>query len=208
VRIYVGQTRSAKLVRQLWRLGIGECTARGELPPRRHPYFYDNGAFKDWQAGLPFDEAQFMADVADIAGSGTRPDFIVLPDLVARGAESLKESIRWMPLLSGIAPLYLAVQDGMEPHDIAAVEVAGLFVGGTKQWKIATGKTWVDTAHARGIPCHIGRCGGVDRIRWAQRIGADSLDSCLPLWSDENLDRFLGAFKPTKQRALGLESAA
>lgn len=35
--VYVGQTRSAKLVRRLWELGIGECTARGELPHSSSP---------------------------------------------------------------------------------------------------------------------------------------------------------------------------
>jgi hypothetical protein len=47
----------------------------------------------------------------------------------------------------------------------------------------------------------------VRRVRWAQRIGADSIDSALPLWSDANLDRFLGALEPTKQHELFAEAA-
>lgn len=47
--------------------------------------------------------------------------------------------------------------------------------------------------HRRGLPCHVGRVGTARRIAWAKRIGADSIDSCLPLWSRENLDSFLRA---------------
>lgn len=193
--VYVGQTRSAKLVRRLWELGIGECTARGELPPRRHPWFYDNGAFGDWKAGRAFDEAQFVADVEAIERSGDAPRWLVLPDLVARGLDSLAESAHWVPRLAPVAPLYLAVQDGMATADIEplASQLAGLFVGGTLEWKIATGAAWVRAAHAHGLACHIGRVGTEDRIAWARRIGADSIDSSLPLWSEENLTRFLRA---------------
>lgn len=186
---YVGQTRSAALVRQLWELGIGECTVRGELPPRRHPWFFDNGAFGDWQAGKPFDEAQYRADVGAIRGSADRPRFLVLPDRVAGGLESLEESRRWLPELADVAPL--------------APSLAGLFVGGTLPWKIATGEAWVRAAHDLGLACHIGRCGNANRVRWARRIGADSIDSALPLWSEDNLGRFLRALNPKQMELLG-----
>ena len=39
MRAYVGQTRSAKLIEELRALGWGECTCRGEYPPRRVPWF-------------------------------------------------------------------------------------------------------------------------------------------------------------------------
>ncbi len=208
--VYVGQTRAAKLVRRLWELGIGECTARGELPPRRHPWFYDNGAFGDWKAGRDFDEAQFVADIEAIARSGDRPRFLVLPDLVARGQESLAVSARWAPRLSATAPLYLAVQDGMSTSDVAplAPQLAGLFVGGTLEWKIATGGTWVRAAHRLGLACHIGRVGTEDRIAWARRIGADSIDSSLPLWSEDNLRRFLRALEARQAEFAGFAEAA
>lgn len=207
--VYVGQTRAAKLVRRLWELGIGECTQRGELPPRRHPWFYDNGAFGDWKAGRPFDVEQFNADVEAIKRSGDRPRFVVLPDLVAQGAASLAESARWIPRLAPVAPLYLVAQDGMTPADIAplAAHLRGVFVGGTLGWKIRTGAEWVRGAHALGLACHIGRVGTAKRIRWAFRIGADSIDSSLPLWSEGNLDVFLRALE-RRQGELALVEAA
>ncbi len=208
--VYVGQTRSAALVRRLWELGIGECTCRGELPPRRHPWFYDNGAFKDWKAGVAFDVDQFTADLDAIARSGDTPRFVVLPDIVAGGDLSLAESARWKPRLAGRAPLYLAVQDGMADADVARVAdgCAGIFVGGTLEWKIATGAHWRRFAHARGLACHIGRVGTPDRIGWARRIGADSIDSSLPLWSEENLDRFLRALHAKQTEFAGFAGIA
>jgi hypothetical protein len=208
--VFVGQTRSAKLVRRLWERGIGECTVRGELPPRRHPWFYDNGAFSDWRAGRPFDEAQFSADIEAVRRSGDTPRWIVLPDIVAGGRDSLIESARWIPSLNGLAPLYLAVQDGMSAEDVRpfAGRVAGLFVGGTLEWKVRTGAEWVCLAHSLGLRCHIGRCGSENRIAWARRIGADSIDSSLPLWSEENLDRFLRALEPAQTEFARFAEAA
>lgn len=209
MRIYLGQTRDAKLVRRLWKLGIGECTTRGRLPPRRHPWFYDNGAYEDWKAGAPFDEAAFLEDLDAIYRSIDRPEFIVLPDIVAGGRTSLKESRRWIHRCRGLAPLYLAVQDGMDPTDIdarLAGAISGLFIGGTLDWKIREGATWRELASALRLRCHIGRVGGPNRVRWAMRIGADSIDSSLPLFSEDNLQRFLRALEPSPQSQLDFEA--
>ncbi len=205
VKAYVGKTRSRSLMARLDQLGIGECTVRGELSPQREScgWFYDNGAFRDFQAGRPFDALRFTRDMWAIANGGRRerrfsaPDFIVLPDLVAAGAASLAFSRSWKgdPLVRWAAPLYLAVQDGMEEAQVAAEleGIAGIFVGGSLEWKLATGKAWAAFAHARGLRCHIGRVGTAQRVAWARDAGADSIDSCLPLWSTSNLDVFAEA---------------
>lgn len=206
MRVYVGQARGIELIRRLWLLGIGECTVRGELPPRRRPWFFDNGAWGDHQNDRPFDSAQFIADLDSIWRSIDRPEFIVLPDIVAGGLASLEESRRWVHRCRGLAPLYLAVQDGMQPEDIderLRGRLAGLFVGGSLEWKIRTAEAWVAAARAWGMRCHVGRVGAQDRVRWALRIGADSIDSCLPLFSEENLQRFLRALD-TMPSQLGL----
>lgn len=71
----------------------------------------------------------------------------------------------------------------------------GIFVGGTLPWKIRTGAQWVELGHELGVKCHIGRVGTAKRVRWAMRIGADSIDSSLPLWSKENLGVFINALE-------------
>lgn len=221
MKAYVGQTRAAGLVAELERLGIGECVARGEMPPRRTSWFYDNGAFGDWRAGRPFDFLQFWRDMRSIRlwqdevgissaskfiRNGERltaPDFVVLPDLVAGGLASLDFSAEYYDEArdSG-APLYLAVQDGMT---VEAVErfaeefrIDGLFVGGSLAWKLETAAAWVELARRRGLKVHVGRVGTVERVQRMKALGVDSIDSSLPLWSAEKMAGFVGA--------LGLEA--
>ncbi len=193
-RVYVGQTRSGELIAKLSALGFGECTNRGEAPPRRVPWFLDNGAFSDWKSRRPFDAGAFNATLARADAFETPPDFVVLPDLVAGGKRSLRHSLGWLGRVGGLPP-YLALQDGMIERDVRphVGDLAGLFVGGTLEWKIETGERWVRFAHELGLPCHVGRCGVPSRVRWARRIGADSLDSTLPLWSKGNLSKFVEA---------------
>lgn len=198
MRVYVGQTRSAKLIARLVALGFGECVSRGELPPRRHPWFLDNGAFGDWRSGRTFDGEAYRQDLEEAAALRVPPDFIVCPDIVAGGLDSLAFSLGWRDELGSALPgrrVYLVVQDGMEASHVRSVSdrFDGLFVGGSLPWKVATGGAWVRTAHELGMPCHIGRVGTARRVRWAQRIGADSIDSCLPLWSAGHLEKFVAA---------------
>lgn len=71
--------------------------------------------------------------------------------------------------------------------------VDGVFVGGSMAWKLATAPRWTKFAHERGMPCHVGRVGTAKRVRWAARIGVDSIDSSLPLWSTAQLRLFIRA---------------
>lgn len=198
---YVGQTRAAALVGRLRDLGIGEMTVRSEVPPRRFPWAFDNGAFSDFTAGRPFDEPVFVEACNKVrrfvAAGGPRPDFVVVPDIVAGGTASLAFSEAWRERVADLGLLYLAVQDGMEEDDVDAVVggYAGIFVGGTLTWKRRTSWRWVEYAHRRGLRCHIGRVGTGARANWANRIGADSIDSALPLFSEGNLRAFLGGLR-------------
>ncbi len=212
---YCGQTRASALVQVLKEHGIGECTVRGELLSRqRDPWFYDNGAFRDWQAGQPFNGVRFSRDMRRIRidrerGIGAPPDFVIVPDLVARGDESLAFTRDNRDEI-GVPgeeqpPAYLAVQDGMTTESVAAFLRAslddlghtyeGIFVGGSLPWKLDTGAAWVAFAHARDMRCHIGRVGTPTRIAWAHGAGADSIDSCLPLMHRSHLARFLTALQ-------------
>jgi hypothetical protein len=85
----------------------------------------------------------------------------------------------------------------MTKADVAPVlpRFAGVFVGGSLPWKIATGAAWVSFAYRNAKPCHVGRVGTARRVAWARRIGADSIDSSLPLWSADNLRVFVSAIE-------------
>lgn len=197
--------QGARLIAELRALGIGEATQRGEFPPRRNPFFYDNKAFSDWTNGREFNEKCWRSDVDRIREEGPTPDFIVLPDRVA-DVMSLEFSLSFVPFARGAAPLALVVQDGMTEVAVAAamtrhdLEVA--FVGGSLPWKLSTGAAWVRLAHSIGRRCHIGRVGTAPRVRWAREIGADSIDSCTPLWSRGNMRRFVNALSDPFQSGL------
>lgn len=222
MKAYVGQTRAAVLVRELEAAGLGECTTRGQLPNRRGPWFYDNGAFEDWRKGEPFDYLQFSRDMRAIRlwqdSEGiplhrprggqrlTSPDFIVLPDLVAQGARSLEFSAEHMEDCRPTgAPLYVAVQDGMTADQVTRFvrrwHLDGLFVGGSLPWKLETGGAWCALGRELAIPVHVGRVGTFERVLWARDIGAASIDSSLPLWAEDKLDRFLEAMRLATGRA-------
>jgi hypothetical protein len=53
----------------------------------------------------------------------------------------------------------------------------GVFVGGTPAWKWRTLDRWIEFAHDRGLPCHVGRVGKFRDIIRAREAGADSIDS-------------------------------
>jgi len=141
----------------------------------------------------------------------------LIPRLVALGyGESLAFSLRWRALCEFVLRArraaghhvprlcwYFVVQDGLTEADVAPVmsDFDGVFVGGSLEWKLATGHRWVKFAHELGLPCHIGRVGIANHVRWAMRIGADSIDSCTPLWAEENLQRFVGALNPSPPQA-------
>ena len=195
MKVYVGQTRSRRLLARLDALGFGEIVQPGEYPPRRRSsWALDNGAFAAFQAGTTFNATRFeLAVLRATFSPRRRPDFIVLPDLVAGGLDSLRLSREWVPRVQDVAPLYLVVQDGMTEDDVAGAldGIDGLFVGGSLEWKLATAAQWVQFARERGLPCHVGRCGTEERAAWAGSIGASSIDSSLPLFSEKNLERFV-----------------
>lgn len=196
VKIYLAKTSSRTLVAELEALGYGECTQPSEYPPKRRPWFLDNGAFAAWKAEAPFDEQSFMRVLCQALSDGAKPDFVVVPDIVAGGSESARFSLAWGRRLAGYqVPRYAVIQDGMTDEDMDAFWrarwVNGIFVGGTKEWKLKNGASLVQWAHRRGLPCHIGRVGTGRRVRWARQCGADSIDSAVPLWSRQNLNVFV-----------------
>ena len=70
--------------------------------------------------------------------------------------------------------------------------------GGSTAWKWQTAAAWSKLAHSLGLTCHIGRAGSIKRVEQAAAAEADSLDSCLPLWSSEMLDRWIAALARAK----------
>lgn len=155
-----------------WRIMV---SARGELRTEGFPYALDNGAWTAHQRGEQFDVAAFERAV-DALGHGA--DFIVAPDIVMGGAASLRLSESWLARLVPIAPVLVAVQDGMEPVDVEPLIGArvGLFVGGSTDWKERTASTWGALGRERGAHIHVGRVNTARRIHLCAYAGAHSFD--------------------------------
>ena len=162
----------AALRRAGWRLLV---SATGVHDTHGFDYALDNGAWTAHQRDEPFDVAAFRQVVAKL-GSGA--DWIVVPDIVGGGLESLGFSRKWLDELEGVAPLLLAVQDGMLPEHVRELvgPRLGIFLGGSTDWKLQTMRAWGNLARLEGAYFHVGRVNSAKRIWQCQDAGADSFD--------------------------------
>ena len=139
-------------------------------------YVLDNGAWADHQAGRAFDGDAFER-LIDRFGAGA--DWIVLPDIVAGGRQSLELSLRWTNRCLSACPLVLiAVQDGMVESDLAHLvgRNAGIFLGGSTAWKLDTMARWGLFCARHGVYYHVARVNTERRVWMAVAAGADSID--------------------------------
>ncbi|MFA5137523.1 MAG: hypothetical protein WC489_09120 [Patescibacteria group bacterium] len=139
----------------------------------------DNGAFSAYVNRAIWDEARFYRLVRQIVDLGIAPTFVVLPDIVAGGLQSLVRSMEHVGKLPDDWRKYLPVQDGMSVYDLipaVITRIDGVFVGGSTVWKWRTAKDWCEFAHLVGLDCHIGRVNSERQILAARHAGADSVD--------------------------------
>ena len=181
------------------RMGWGRVwIARNRIPRiyEGEPWAFDNGAYRDWKAGVDFQEWRFLKAMNrchDLLA--TAPLWAVLPDIPAGGQKSLALSVKYLERvgqdLPADWPWMIAVQDGLTPEDLEpyAHRIAGIFLGGSDEYK-ATAGLWSEWAHARGLKFHFGRCGTTTKLTQAAGIHADSIDSAFPLTSYERLRKF------------------
>ena len=149
--------------------------------PKRSPirYAVDNGAYYCWTRKLEWDELKFRKMLDRVDTFDRRPDFGVVPDIVAGGMASLEFSLSWVGRLPAGYPWYLAVQDGMGEADVQPVlrQFGGIFVGGTSEWKMRSLPIWARAAKQNGKKLHVGRVNSLQRaFVVAQVFRADSFD--------------------------------
>lgn len=193
-QVIIGDTRSSKNIARLKELGWGRMFAGVRPTPYEgEPWCFDNGAFKNWTDGMPFDEARFEYRLADALKVGT-PYLAVVPDIVAAGCSSLAFSLKWIHRLRQREirwPWYLAVQDGLTIHDVKPhLDLfSGIFLGGSDTFK-AQAWRWRVFAKDHGKPFHYARAGTLPKLESALKMHADSLDSAYPLWEKERFAKF------------------
>lgn len=177
-------TGTVKLRKMCNDLDVGLLMVDHWRDPKEWSYFaVDNGCYSAFSRKVEWNPTKFLNILYKCKALGLTPDFIVIPDIVGGGLDSLKKSETWGPFLEkefGF-PMYLAVQDGMKVEDVYNSSllwiIHGIFIGGTMKWKIAHMKEWVDFAHDEKLKCHVGRIGTFSRMKMTKIVGADSIDS-------------------------------
>lgn len=182
--IYTGQTTGTKL-EKIKKLGLGiMISSNPNTFPSKDvadvPCALDNGAFTCYQKGYPFQEDIFLETLKRCYKLNIKLDFVVCPDIIAGGKESLLFSVEWAKRLRTAPNLALVLQDGIEANDLDRHKLkyfSRLFIGGTVSWKWQTVKQWVGFARENNMPIHIGQCGQLQYLRKAKELGVDSVDS-------------------------------
>lgn len=173
-----GTRRNLAALREAdWRLMISPA---GVLRTEGFRYALDNGAWSAFAQKTEWSEDKFC-DALDRFGGGA--DFVVVPDIVCGGLDSLALSRTWIRAVTDSAPLALiAVQNGMTADHIAGLlrPNVGIFVGGDDKWKEQTMAAWADLARAHRTHCHVGRVNSQRRLKLVQMAGADSFDGSGP----------------------------
>lgn len=138
------------------------------------PYALDNGAYGCHKRGEPFNWPRFDA-LADGLGDGA--DWIVAPDILGGGLESLAMSVEWLKGWDR-CPVLIAVQDGMRPLDVRPhlSPRVGIAVGGTTEFKEQTMVAWGRLAHEMGIHLHALRVNTLRRLKICRGAGVVSVD--------------------------------
>jgi len=132
-------------------------------PPYYMPYALDNGCFIKW------DETAFFLMLRKISLLKEKPLWVCVPDVVADAKKTTELWNKYSHLIK--YKKAFVVQDGHNASDVPTGAYAA-FVGGSTEWKIAN-------AHKFKGVCewlHIGRVNTESRLRWAEDIGADSVD--------------------------------
>jgi hypothetical protein len=147
------------------------------------PWAVDNDGFsrQDWpwrpaDGDEPVDDYERM--LYDLRG--LRPLFVTCPDEWKNTERTFELWQEWAPMILryGLPPA-LCLQDGMTADDIPWGVVSALFLGGSDEYR-ATPEVHrifrLARENHRRIHLHVGRISGMERIEWASRLGAHSVD--------------------------------
>lgn len=146
------------------------------------PYIVDNGGYQAAMKGEEWSEADWLDLLDRVVEHPWPPDFVVLPDVYNDAEATIERHRQYISevLDRGFRPAAV-LQPGMdETLQVRLADQIGakvVFVGGENRWKRAHGEEIVAAAHERNMAVHIGNPGVPGGLRWAQQIGADSVDT-------------------------------
>ena len=144
-------------------------------------YAIDNGAYGYYLRKQPFNDKAFYK-VLDEWSIGA--DWVAIPDKVGDWYTTLSNLNIWLPRLEGYGcALLVVVQDGCELDNYTELmsvlsdnRIAGIFVGGTTEWKLSNLDTLSMLCHSVDKTIHVGRVNSGKRIRLCHSANVDSVD--------------------------------
>lgn len=222
MRLYMGDAPTRSLV-ECRKRAPSHTFGRVWTPEHRKfgaPYIVDNGVYKAAMEGEEWSPERWHKLLDKVTEHPWPPDFVVLPDGYDDAEETLRRHREHVDaiLKRDLRPAAV-IQPGMdEETQVQLAEELGagvVFVGGNNTWKRAHGEQIVAAAHERGMAVHVGNPGLPGGLEWAQRIGADSVDTASVVASEafHHLDKLQtshssrGSLKKTQQSKLGKISA-
>ena len=179
MKIYLGFTGNKKVAEFMQKYDCGWLFSPSNYSLNfKESFILDNGCFSAYLNNKAWDKTAFYDYLRKMIPY--KPDFTVVPDIVAGGMESLEFSLNHVNAVP--RPRYLAVQDGMRINDTRWYfeHFDGVFVGGTVKWKMETAQHWTNIAHLHKIKCHVGRIGTFQGYALCNAWGVDSVDGTNP----------------------------
>ena len=175
---YASHTNGARNLAELRRYGWRLLRTPFTTGKTNHGFSYalDNGAWRAHQQDIPFDEPAFV-DMLGKHAAGS--DWIVSPDIVCGGMDSLECSLSWLPRLEIYGRrILIPVQDDMTDEHIMPLvgDGVGIFVGGSTEFKERSLPMWGRVSHETGCILHVGRVNSCRRIALCGAAGATSFD--------------------------------
>lgn len=187
------------------------------------PFIMDNGVFAYWNKGEAFNEKLFLKRLDYLKINKITPEFVVIPDIVGNWKETKESYYRWIDILTqryGNRFNYaLVLQEGVEVRELdellfSSPEVSWIFIGGAsnfngfgkakskkKEWKFEFAEKAIPIAKKYGVKVHIGRVSSMVKIKMANALRADSMDSSMPNFSPQQFDRYKRGMKSIHKQA-------
>lgn len=218
MRLYMGNASAGTLAE--CRKRAPEHTFGRTWVPGAHrygaPYIVDNGVFQSAMRGVEWSPEPWLKLLDLAADQPFPPDFVVLPDVYNDAEATLARHREHIDAVAyrGLRPAAV-LQPGMDVETQVTladrIGAAVVFVGGENRWKRAVGDELTAAAHERGMAVHIGNPGVPGGLKWAQRIGADSVDTASIVASEayHHLDELdsLNRGPPKKGKQIHLQTA-
>jgi hypothetical protein len=140
----------------------------------------DNGRFSEWgrERYAKLGDDGYL-DLLDRANERLPEPllFATAPDVWGDWKETLRQSLPMLKRIRKFAPPAIVVQDGATPSTMPWDDISTVFIGGTNDWRSSDHLIRVcKAARQHNKLIHMGRVNSLKALRYAERLGCDSVD--------------------------------